>query len=378
MSASALAAGPRLVIGPPDPAALFAALPVPVVLLDAANRFRFANAAAETFLGLSLAQLRRRRLEALLPETSPVFALLEQVRATGAVAIEHAVTLEGPLLSRRACTLHAAPLPEEAGAIVLTAQDETAARTLDLQLNARSAARSAAGMAALLAHEVRNPLSGIRGAAELLEASAGEADRPLAALIREEADRIRALVDRMALFEQRPPPRRAVNIHRVLDHVRRLAEAGFAQGLRLVESYDPSLPPVPGDHDQLVQIVLNLVKNAAEAIRAGGGGEIVLETRYRQGVHVSAPRPGSGAGRMRRALPLELCVRDDGPGIPEELRPHLFEAFVTGKPGGSGLGLALVAKLVAEHGGLVEVASVPGCTEFRLHLPVLAGEVAPA
>jgi two-component system nitrogen regulation sensor histidine kinase GlnL len=255
--------------------------------------------------------------------------------------------------------------------VLLVMQDASAARALDRQLTFRSAARSVTGMAAILAHEVKNPLSGIRGAAQLLEASVSDADQELTVLIRDEADRIRALVDRMEMFGEKPIERSAVNIHRVLEHVRRLAQSGFAPHIRFVESYDPSLPPVHANRDQLVQVLLNLVKNAAEAITSAGelNGEIMLTTAFQHGVRLAVP----GSDR-RLYLPLLVAVRDNGPGIPDDIRPNLFDPFVTSKPSGSGLGLALVAKIINDHGGLVEVDGRPGRTEFRLHLPVLTDE----
>ncbi len=351
-----------------DAAVMLGALPVPVLLLDAANRFRFANHAAEQFLGLSMQQLSHMGLADLLPGDHPLFALIEQVRQHGITISDHDLTLESPRLHKQDITVQATALNEEPGAVLLSLQDASAARALDRQTVFRSAARSVSGMAAVLAHEVKNPLSGIRGAAQLLESSVAEGDRELAVLIRDEADRIRALVDRMEVFDEKPIELRAVNIHRVLEHVRRLAQSGFAGHLRFTEAYDPSLPPVLGNRDQLVQVLLNLVKNAAEAVTSGElDGEITLTTAYRHGVRLAVP-----GSTHRVHLPLVVSVRDNGPGIGEDIRPHLFKPFVTSKPSGSGLGLALVAKIVADHGGLIEVDSRPGRTEFCLHLPVMS------
>ncbi len=355
-----------------DAQAMLSALPVPVLLLDAENRFRYANQAAEQFLGVSLMQLRQMTLATLLPDDNPLFALLAQVRQHGTTISDHDLTLEGPRLHKRGTTVQATALLEEPGCILLTLQDSSAARALDRQMLFRGAARSVTGMSAVLAHEVKNPLSGIRGAAQLLEASVSDGDRELTVLIRDEADRIRELVDRMEVFGEKPIERRAVNIHRVLEHVRRLAGTGFAAHLKLTEIYDPSLPPAWANRDQLVQVLLNLVKNAAEAITDDlelserGTGEIVLTTAYQHGMRLAV-----AGSNHRLHLPLVVTVRDNGPGIPEDIRPHLFEAFVGSKPTGSGLGLALVAKIVGDHGGLIEVDSRPGRTEFRLFLPVM-------
>jgi two-component system nitrogen regulation sensor histidine kinase GlnL len=215
---------------------------------------------------------------------------------------------------------------------------------------------------------VKNPLSGIRGAAQLLEQNAGEGDRELTRLICEEADRIVALVDRMEAFgDPRPLERGAVNIHEVLERVRKSAQSGFGRHVRFVEAYDPSLPTVHGNRDVLVQIFLNLVKNAAEAVPRQGG-EIVLATAYQQGVRFAVPGSSS-----RVHLPLVVSVTDNGEGIPEDLRAHLFDPFVTTKRNGTGLGLALVAKMIGDHGGVIEFDSQPRRTVFRVFLPMLPG-----
>ena len=350
----------------PEVAAILSALPMATVVLSEENRFVFANPEAEQFFGQSFPQLAQLSLDDILPEDSPLFLMLRQIRGGMASVADHDLSFDGPRLSKRGISVQGTALAENPGCVLLVFQDSTTVRSLDRQIAARNAARSITGMAAILAHEIKNPLSGIRGAAQLLESSVSESDRELPVLIRDEADRIRALVDRMEVFGEKPVAMEAVNIHRVLEHVRRLSRSGFAEGLRITENYDPSLPPVWGNRDQLVQVFLNLVKNAAEAItNASGEGEITLATFYQPGVRLAAP------GNARHLnLPLVVAVRDTGPGIPQDVEKNLFDPFVTTKSGGSGLGLALVAKIVGDHGGLIEVDSRPGRTEFRIFLPL--------
>jgi two-component system nitrogen regulation sensor histidine kinase GlnL len=352
---------------PIDPGQILDALPLAVAVLDEQDVFCAVNYAAEEFFGASKTMLLNTNLSEMLPLDHPIFMMLERARRSGVTISEHDLSLEGPRMARRGCSVQAAPMQDQPGCVAITVMDESAARALDQQMSARNAARSITGMAAILAHEVKNPLSGIRGAAQLLEMSAPAADRELAVLIRDEADRIRAMVERMETFGEKKLERQSVNIHRVLEHVRRLAGSGFASRIKIIETYDPSLPHVLGNRDQLIQVLLNLVKNAAEAIAGTErqDGEIHITTGFQHGVRLSAT-----AGRTKANLPIFVAVRDNGPGIPDDIRRHLFEPFISTKAAGSGLGLALVAKITADHGGLIDVDSRPGRTEFRIHLPV--------
>jgi len=352
--------------------AMLHALPHPVIMVAADGRIADANVAAEQFFEASIPMLRRYLLRDLVPFGSPLLALVEQVRQRGAAVNEYKVDLATPRNpGERLVDLHVAPLAEYPAHVVVMLQERTIADKMDRQLTHRGAARSVIALAAMLAHEIKNPLSGIRGAAQLLEQSAGDDDRPLTKLICDETDRIVKLVDRMEVFaDERPVEREPVNIHVVLDHVKRLAQSGFARSVKFVEEYDPSLPPVLANRDQLVQVFLNLVKNATEAIGEGAAdGEIMLSTAFRPGVRLAVP-----GSKTRVSLPLEFCVKDNGPGVPEDLLPHLFDPFVTSKPSGSGLGLALVAKIVGDHGGIIECESQPRHTLFRVLMPMFTGD----
>lgn len=357
-----------------DASRIIDAIPNTLLVLDELNRVRFVNAAAEDFFAAGKASLLRACFEELMPQTSPALGAVAEARRSGGTVNEHAISAGTPRFGgERQVDLQATPAYETTDRetpanIIVMLFERSMAHKIDRQLTHRGAARSVSGLASMLAHEIKNPLAGIRGAAQLLEPALSGDDRALARLICDETDRIRDLVDQMEVFsDERPPERKPVNIHAVLEHVRAIMVAGLSRPISIKEDYDPSLPAVVGSRDQLVQVFMNLFKNAVEAIEAGGeGGEIQLATAFRPGVRLTIAASGE-----RVTLPLAVSIRDTGPGIPDDVRPHIFEPFVTTKPGGRGLGLALVAKTVRDHGGIIECEPNERGTTFRVLLPMM-------
>jgi two-component system, NtrC family, nitrogen regulation sensor histidine kinase GlnL len=253
------------------------------------------------------------------------------------------------------------------GIVMLILSPRELADRLGRSMGAKSAARSAIGMAEMLAHEIKNPLAGISGAAQLLSMNLSPEDQEMTDLIVEETRRIVKLLEQVEQFGNlRSPDRKPVNLHDALDRARRSALVGFAAHMSIVEDYDPSLPLTYADKDQLMQVFLNLIKNAAEACTTGG--TIRLHTFYDLSLRL---RRKDGASA---ALPLNIEIIDDGPGIKPEIAANIFEPFVSGRENGTGLGLALVSKIISDHDGWITVDSTPGRTVFRVSLPMAPRE----
>lgn len=331
----------------PGDGELFAAMPVAVLALDPDGCIARANAACEQLLNWSERAMRGLPLAAVLPG--------QPRRADDFAAFDAEVETARGLKLR--VDIAEAALPDRPGWRVVMLHPAGPRR-----FDRSAGSRAAVGAAAMLAHEIKNPLSGIRGAAQLLDA--GE----LTTLIVDEVDRIAGLIDRMQNFtDTRPLLLSTENIYPLLAHVRQVATAGFARDVSWEERFDPSLPPAQVSGDALVQVLLNLVKNAAEATASQADRRIILATAYRHGTAVSV-----GPDRPRRPAPIEIAVIDNGPGAPADIADQLFAPFVSGRPEGQGLGLALVDKLVRDMGGLVRYAreGEPAVTVFRLLLPL--------
>lgn len=340
----------------PDAERWLEALPAPVIGVDAGERIRLVNGAAAELLAGVGRGLLGRRLDEVFGHDAPILSLARRALASDTSVAENDVALVGPGYALGRASVSAAPVGEN-GYIALVLTPLGKSRQLTAPQGANSAART-------LAHEVRNPLAGIRAAAQLI----GRGDDPeaaeLANLICDEVDRMRRLTDRIDPFDAFEPPRfERLNIHQALERVRRLVGSS-SPDVKVRERYDPSLPHVRGDLDQLIQALLNIAKNAAEAVSAQKDGEIALSTSYRPGLKIrSAP---SGAARAQ----LEIQIIDNGPGLHPSVADRLFEPFATTKAGGMGLGLTVAADIIGRHDGRIEVDSAPGRTAFKILLPI--------
>ena len=347
---------------------LWSSLPIPALTVGADDLIGEINPAAEAFLNQSEKSLRDRPIWDKLMVDAPLDDALARARANGVPLFVNDVDVGSGERAPKLCNIQVAPLENRQGAMLILIEPREYAGRMRRNSNSKTAAKSAIGMAEMLAHEIKNPLAGITGAAQLLSMNLSNGDLEMTDLIVEETRRIVKLLEQVEEFGNVSPPQmKPVNIHDILDRARKSAALGYAAHMTIREAYDPSLPPTLGDADQLLQVLLNLIKNAAEASK-GQPGEIKLRTYYEQYLRLRRP-DGTGRG-----LPLQIEIIDDGPGLPPEIAADIFDPFVSGRENGTGLGLALVSKIISDHDGWINVDSVPGKTVFRISLPVAPKE----
>ncbi|MEM9248358.1 MAG: ATP-binding protein [Pseudomonadota bacterium] len=370
----------------PGDTRIWASLPMPALVLDGKDCVQALNPSAESYFNTTLRHLDGQPVYDALAIDAPVEDGIARVRQNRAPLFINDVAVGTGERPPQTCNIQIAPMVEDRSeaaspdrVLFIVTPREIAGR-LGRSMHNESAARSAIGMAEMLAHEIKNPLAGITGAAQLLSMNLTNGDLELCDLIVGETRRVSKLLEQVEQFGNlRPPRAKAANIHDILERARKSALVGFAAHMEIREEYDPSLPAVLADADQLLQVFLNLLKNAAEAAtrgtpgRAGAGraisaagqsGSIRIRTFYDSSLRL---RRADGAGAR---LPIQVEIVDDGPGLPPEIAEEIFEPFVSGRENGTGLGLALVSKIIADHNAVIGVDSSPGHTAFRLSLPV--------
>lgn len=333
-----------------------------VLVLDARLQFQQMNPAAETLFEISARQLYGQPLARFLPQARRLLRLLRQALATGHPFTERGLVVILPTRSITVdCTVSVLTSTDHAHASTLLVELNHVDRWLRLTRDESMLDRHAATRAVIrgLAHEIKNPLGGLRGAAQLLERALPDPGlAEYTRIIIQEADRLRALVDSM-IGPTRPIRKIPTNIHQVFEHVRRLILAEVPEGIVLKRDYDPSVPEIQGDPDQLIQAVLNIVRNAVQVLNQRG--HIHLRSRIERQMTL---------GQKRHRLVLRAEIEDDGPGIPDEIAEYIFYPMVTGRADGVGLGLSIAQAIANQHGGLIECSSRPGRTVFTIYLPL--------
>jgi len=346
-------------------------IPVALIAVDSSLTVTFINPSAEILFGVSAQQAQGRPLSSMPAFDEELHGYCERIFSSCEEISLFEQLLRLPM-NHRFVTMHITPIVGEdmtAQQLVITIEKSDGLDRTAGSAWKQETTRAAGVMAAMLAHEVKNPLSGIRGAAQFLQDEVVPEQRALTELICMETDRIRDLLDQVEIFangavENKQP----VNIHEVLQYVISIAKTGFASHVMFKERYDPSLPEVSAHRDLLVQLFLNLVKNSAEALTGNADAVITISTSYRSGYRI---RPKSATGEETVSLPVMVTVEDNGSGIPESIRAHLFEPFVSSKEQGRGLGLAVVAKIASDLGIVVELdQEFDGGTRFIVWLAV--------
>ena len=339
-------------------------LPYPVFAISADYQFLFLNYASEAFFEKSRSLLKKTNLSEFFLEDSPLFGLLRRLHDGVSSVGDQELALVSPRLGRKTVNIQIAQLATQEG-FIISLQPRDMADQIRGQSLFRGAALSMSKMTSLLAHEIKNPLAGIKGAAQLIELDVNEELGELAQLIVGEADRIAGLLDRIeGMTGTGQINATPLNIHEILQHAINVTSASFGRHMVIERSFDPSLPPINADKELLIQCFVNLLKNACEA--SGDEGYLKIATSYALRSISSATAQGK-----ELFLPMQIDIIDHGAGIAPAIKDVLFEPFISDKAEGSGLGLALVASVIADHNGVITVESQPGMTHFQILLPMM-------
>jgi len=364
-----MAVRPSHLMASADPGRILDSLSTSVLIVDRTRSLLYLNVSAETLFGVSRNQVRGRPLAELLEDSAVLDAVIDRAATTSRPFSRRELALrpingDGELIVD--CTV--APYEESGapGAVLIEINDATQHQRITRETALLTQIGGSRLMIRQLAHEIKNPLGGLRGAAQLLARQLDDASmREYTTVIISEADRLVTLVDTL-LGPGHLPRKKSINIHELLQHVGHLLEADAPPGVAIDRDYDPSLPPLHLDRDLIIQAMLNLGKNAMQAMaqgmnqNKGRGGRLVLRTRALTNVNI---------GARRHRLVASVQFEDNGPGVPEHLRDTLFYPLVTGRADGTGLGLAVAQDLVSRHDGLIEFESRPGLTIFTILLP---------
>lgn len=344
--------------------ALINALSDALILINAQGGIEFANNAAEHFFLLSHNSLRTKSLSDIIAPNSPILALVSEAIRLRAGFTEHDIDIALQNWEIRRVDVKLGLVQDDPLMIFMQFEAKSIADKINRQLMHRNAARSVTGAAALLAHEIKNPLAGIKGAAQLLDDGLDAEEKTLTDLIIREVDRIDKLVSTMEDFsDPRPLEKSPQNIHEILDHALNVVHQGTDKNIEVRTLYDPSLPYIAGHRDKLIQVFINLIKNAVDVLPQDNG-TITISTAYSHGMRLNIP-----GSTQSVTLPIEVTITDNGPGVADDILPQIFEPFVTTKTNGKGLGLSLVAKFIAEHGGVIDCETQKGKTAFHILLP---------
>ena len=337
-------------------------LPTAIIVINETDEIIFLNYASEILFGESKKTLLNYNLKKILPIDNQIFSLIEQVKKQKYNAIQYDISIND--FNKKNLLVDVEAGLNNINEIILSFHKRSIAEQIDRSVVQKNM-HSVSGLSALMAHEIKNPLSGIKGAAQLLNDVVDSSDKDLTTMIIEEVDRIGELVGRVSsISENNIIKKIPLNIHDVIHRVINIAKTSFAKNCEIKEIFDPSLPEVYGDMNSLIQVFLNLVKNAAESDK---DGVIIIKTGYRHGFNIKV----SGSNNKLK-LPIYINIIDNGPGIPDSIKSHLFEPFVSSKYGGSGLGLSIVSSIIEEHGGIIEVNSLDQ-TIFTVLLPSFEG-----